>query len=132
MIDHLMTFESEAAAKADPVVGSYYANGKWRSDVCIADVFVWAPASNSISTDPNGSPYVIRQRYDTNWRMIIAKAASDPSLSSLPSCHLVTDREAAAAGRPFILQSILSEAQLAELNLEPTFAGSSYPFSKRY
>jgi len=68
MIDHLMTFASEAAAKADPVVGSYFANGEWRSDICVAGVFVWAPASNSIGTDPNGTPYVVRQSYDTNWR----------------------------------------------------------------
>jgi hypothetical protein len=103
MIDHLMTFESEAAAKADPVVGIYFVNGEWRSDVCVVDVFVWSPASNTIGTDPNGSPYVVRQSYDTNWRMIIAKATPDPSLSSRPSCHLVTDREAAAAGKAIYL-----------------------------
>jgi hypothetical protein len=130
MIDHLMTFANEDAAKADPVVGSYFMNGEWRSDICVAGVFVWAPASNTIGTDPNGNPYVVRHAYDANWRVIIAKAAPDPSLSSLPSCHLVADREAAAAGRPFILQSILGDAQLAELALEPTFAGSTYPFGK--
>jgi hypothetical protein len=130
MIDHLMTFANEEAAKADPVVGSYFANGEWKSDICVPGVFVWAPASNTIGTDPNGNSYVVRRAYDANWRVIIAKAAPDPSLLSLPSCHLVADREAAAAGRPFILQSILGEAQLAELALEPMFAGSSYPFGK--
>jgi hypothetical protein len=130
MIDYLMTFASEAAAKADPIVGSYFVDGQWRSDICVADVFVWVPASNTIGTDPNGTPYVVRQAYDTNWRVIIAKPAPDPSLSLLPSCHLVADRDAAAAGRPFILQSILSEVQLAGLALEPTFAGSSYPFGQ--
>jgi hypothetical protein len=130
MIDHLMTFANEEAAKADPVVGSYFANGEWKSDICVPGVFVWAPASNTIGTDPNGNSYVVRRAYDANWRVIIAKAAPDASLLSLPSCHLVADREAAAAGRPFILQSILGEAQLAELALEPMFAGSSYPFGK--
>jgi hypothetical protein len=130
MIDHLMTFANEEAAKADPVVGSYFANGEWKSDICVPGVFVWAPASNTIGTDPNGNSYVVRRAYDGNWRVIIAKAAPDASLLSLPSCHLVADREAAAAGRPFILQSILGEAQLAELALEPMFAGSSYPFGK--
>jgi hypothetical protein len=130
MIDHLMTFTNEEAAKADPVVGSYFVNGEWRSDICVAGVFVWAPAGNTVGTDPNGTSYIVRHAYDTKWRVIIAKGTPDPSLSSLPSCHLVTDREAAAAGLPFILQSILSEAQLAELALEPTFAGSSYPFGK--
>jgi len=130
MIDHLMTFANEEAAKADPVVGSYFANGEWKSDICVPGVFVWAPASNTIGTDPNGNSYVVRRAYDANWRVIIAKATPDASLLSLPSCHLVADREAAAAGRPFILQSILGEAQLAELALEPMFAGSSYPFGK--
>ncbi|MFZ0836065.1 MAG: hypothetical protein WAM77_01315 [Xanthobacteraceae bacterium] len=125
-----MTFANEEAAKADPVVGSYFANGEWKSDICVPGVFVWAPASNTIGTDPNGNSYVVRRAYDANWRVIIAKAAPDASLLSLPSCHLVADREAAAAGRPFILQSILGEAQLAELALEPMFAGSSYPFGK--
>jgi hypothetical protein len=130
MIDHLMTFVSEEAAKADPIVGSYFTNGEWRPDICVAGVFVWAPASNTIGTDPNGNSYVVRHAYDTNWRVIIAKAALDPSLSALPACHLVADRDAAAASRPFILQSILGETQLAELALEPMFAGSSYPFGK--
>jgi hypothetical protein len=130
MIDHLMTFANEEAAKADPVVGSYFANGEWKSDICVPGVFVWAPASNTIGTDPNGNSYVVRRAYDANWRVIIAKAVPDASLLSLPSCHLVADREAATAGRPFILQSILGEAQLAELALEPMFAGSSYPFGK--
>jgi hypothetical protein len=130
MIDHLMTFANEEAAKADPVVGSYFANGEWKSDICVPGVFVWAPASNTIGTDPNGYSYIVRRAYDANWRVIIAKAAPDASLLSLPSCHLVADREAATAGRPFILQSILGEAQLAELALEPMFAGSSYPFGK--
>jgi hypothetical protein len=130
MIDHLMTFANEEAAKADPVVGSYFANGEWKSDICVPGVFVWAPASNTIGTDPNGNSYIVRRAYDANWRVIIAKAAPDASLLSLPSCHLVADREAATAGRPFILQSILGEAQLAELALEPMFAGSSYPFGK--
>lgn len=130
MIDHLMTFASEADARDDPVVGTYFVDGQWRSDICVAGVFVWMPASNTIGTDPNGTPYVVRQSYDANWRVIIAKAAPDPSLTSLSSCHLVADREGAAAGRPFILQSILSEAALADLALEPMFAGSNYPFGK--
>jgi hypothetical protein len=71
MIDHLMTFANEEAAKADPVVGSYFANGEWKSDICVPGVFVWAPASNTIGTDPNGNSYVVRRAYDANWRVII-------------------------------------------------------------
>lgn len=46
----------------------------------------------------------------------------------LTSCHLVTDRDAGKAGQPFVLQSVLTDAQLAALMIQPLFAGSNYPF----
>lgn len=130
MIDHLMTFATEAAAKADPVVGTYNINGVWRGDCCIPNVFVWSPASNTTNgTDPiTGQPIIMRHAYDTNWRIIISKPTQDAALSALASCHLVTNRDAANAGQPFVIQSVLTDVQLAALAIEPTFAGSSYPF----
>lgn len=115
MIDHLMTFASEAAAKADAVVGTYVGgDGSWRGDICIPNVAVTVTATG--------------QPFDSSWRIVIAKPTQDAALSALSSCHLVTDRDAAAAGQSFILQSVLSTAQLAALTLSPVFAGSNYPF----
>lgn len=120
MIDHLMTFTSEDAAKTDPVVGQYYipavidSPGGWRGDVCLPGVQITITSTGAV--------------YDSNWRIIIALPIQNATLSALSSCHLVTDRDAANAGQPFIRQSILSDTQLSLLTLSPTFAGSNYPF----
>lgn len=135
MIDHLMTFASEAAAKADPVVGQYYTApgpngpGGWRGDCCIPNVFVWQPSADTTVTDPStGFVSTVHHPFDTNWRVIIARLSADPALTALASCHLVTDRDAAAVGQPFVVQSVMTQAQLNTLALSPTFAGSAYPF----
>jgi len=134
MIDHVMTFASEVAAKADPVVGSYWiddgrGSGAWRSDCCIPNVFVWRRADETSMLLPDGSASVVRHPYDDNWRIAIARPQLDPALCSSPACHLVTDGDAAAAGQAFVLQSVLSVADLATLALEPVFAGSNYSLS---
>jgi hypothetical protein len=135
MIDHLMTFATEADAKADPVVGAYWivdagsqGGGVWRPDICIPGVTVWNPAQDVTTTDANGFPLITHTPIDSNWRIIVALGQQSPALSALPQCHIVADRDAAVAGRPFILQTALSQAQLSALMLEPTFAGSNYPF----
>lgn len=133
MIDHLMTFASETSAKADPVVGQYWTDdgqggGSWRGDCCIPGVFVWRPADQEIVTLPDGGTSSIRHRYDDNWRLVIAHLQPNPTLCASPACHLVTDRDATAAGQPFVLQSVVSPTELATLALEPVFAGSNYPF----
>lgn len=128
MIDHLMTFASEAEAKADPVVGQYFTTvdtwSGWRGDCCIPGVFAWSPADN---TEVNGE--VVRQPYDTNWRILISEPEANSELMASGFCHLVTDREAAVDGQPFILQTILTDAELNSIALEPTFLGSAYPYS---
>lgn len=141
MIDHLMTFASEAAAKADAVVGQYWisdgqGHAAWRGDCCIPNVFVWAPASNTTVTgvDGNGNPITstVRHAYDSNWRIIISKPVKDAALAASANCHLVADRDAAARGLPFVLQTVLTDAQLNALAIEPTFAGSAYPFGQAH
>jgi hypothetical protein len=132
MIDHLMTFADEARARTDAVVGQYFSNGAWRSDCCIANVFVWVPADETTvsASDGNGNTITttVRQPYDANWRLVIARPQPDAALTAHPACHLVTDRDAAMAGQTFVIQSVLSEVELAALALEPVFAGASYPF----
>lgn len=87
-------------------------------------MFVWAPALNT--TDGNGNTF--RSPYDSLWRINIALPTRNAALCALAACHLVTDRDAANAGLPFVLQSVLTNAQLASLMIEPLFAGSNYPF----
>lgn len=138
MIDYLLAFASEAIAKADPIVGSYWTldglsdiAGSWRGDVCIPGVFVWAPTLDIITTDPiTGFSIINHTPYDNQWRIVIALPQQDMSLSGSEACELVADRDAANKGLPFILQSNLSDSDLEQLLLEPVFAGSNYPFGK--
>lgn len=138
MIDHLMAFGDEAAAQADPVVGTYYtppsgqSPGGWNLSCCIPNLFVWAPAGDTTSqvTGPGGQQInvVTHHAYDSLWRVNIALPAKSAALCALASCHLVTDRDAANAGQSFVLQSVLTDLQLAALMIQPLFAGSNYPF----
>ena len=137
MIDHLLAFTDEPTARADPVVGLYFrsdgkSGGSWDLSCCVPGLFVWAPAADTTSqvTGPGGQQVnvVTHHAYDSLWRVNIALPAKNAALCALPSCHLVTDRDAASAGKPFVLQSVLTDAQLAALMIQPTFAGSNYPF----
>jgi hypothetical protein len=117
MIDHVLAFADEASAKADPIVGQYWLGGEggwWRGDVCIPGAQVVVAATGAF--------------YDGLWRIVIAKDAEDQELAASPACHLIADRNAAAAGQPFIIKSKLTPAELALLILQPVFAGSDYPF----
>src|SRR5262249_15106898 len=119
MIDHVLAFLDETSAQADPIVGQYWTGGGegagyWRGDVCIPGVQGIVAAT--------GAPY------DGLWRIVIARDTQDQDLTASPACHLITDRNAAAAGQPFVIKSNLTPAELAPLILQPVFAGSNYPF----
>lgn len=110
MIAHLIRFDSEAAAKADPVCGAYWhdatadAPGTWRPDVCIAGVTVWPAA------DPaHPLPY---------WYLWIASAAVIAALRDHPAMVMVVDW----AG-PALVASPLTPAQLLQYEISTVFAG---------
>lgn len=140
MFDHLMNFADEATAKADPVVGRYWladpdlpAGGAWRGDVCIPGLAVYQVTGTQAVTDPTtGQTYQqdIRQPYP-GWWIAIALPALDPALQADAGCVLITDRGKAAAGEPgwqlYAAPSVTPQ-DLAATRVEPTFAGSNYPF----
>lgn len=133
-IDYIVAFASESAAQADPVVGQYWtaptadSPGGWRQDICIPGLFVWLPSADVTGTAPDGSSYVTHTPYDALWRMAISLRQRNAALDAHVATHLVTDRDAANAGRAFVLQSALTNAQLSSLMFQPTFAGANYPF----
>lgn len=136
MIDHLLAFASESDAKADPIVGAYWhgdgqGGGSWDMSCCIPSLSVWAPSADvTTTTTINGQTYslVTHTPYDSLWRINIALPSRSAALCALSSCHLVADRDLAAQGKPFLLQSVLTADELAALMIAPLFAGSSYPF----
>jgi hypothetical protein len=125
IIDHLMRFDTEDAAKADPVVGAYFSpadsegSGAWRGDVCIPNVSVYALDGE------NHVPF-------SGWYVVIALPALSEALRDIPgnACRLIADRDAADRGERFMryVAADLSPGDLASAHVEPLFAGSGYPF----
>lgn len=137
MIDHLIKFTSEAAAIADSVLGRYYITSPdgagWRGDCVISGVLVWQPTADTTSTDTDGNTIVTHHPItDANgnpyWYVMIALPELSAELQAHPGMVLVTDRDKANAGEPFVLASPLGQADLATYMLQPCFAGSGYPF----
>lgn len=139
MIDHLINFSDEVTAQADPVVGKYYTPasddgpGGWRGDCCIAGVSVYSVTGTTTVTDPDtGATYQqeIRRPFP-GWFIDIALGALDPALRALPGCILIADRDKAAVNDPTFLlytQPGITQDELNAAHVEPTFAGSKYPF----
>lgn len=118
-IDHVMKFASEAEAKADPVVGTYWQAsnaddpGSWDTSICIPNQNVTQISTASVL------PY---------WYISIARSEIDPVLRDHVACVLITDREAALRGAQFVLFTSLPADQLGDYSIQPVPAGSNYPF----
>lgn len=127
MIDYLMQFKSEDAAKADPVVGKYWSadDNSWDLATVIAGPFLWNPADDIVSVvhGPGDEvwPYSKRVPFDKNWYILIGLAEENEALEDEPSCALAIVRESGD-----ILQSTFTTLQLSFLHLEPLFSGSGW------
>jgi hypothetical protein len=114
MIDHILKFETEAAAKAalPQFVGD---EGQWDGSRTIPNVSV-------ITADEETLP---------GWWIAIGLTALSEELRSLPddACRLITDRYAAEAGQPFVLylSHSVDPGLIATARVSPVFAGSRYP-----
>lgn len=122
MIDHLIRFDSEADALADPVLAPYRSGAVFDQSRVIAGVKVWQPANDTVDGD------VVSHDYLPYFYLMIGLPALDEALRNHPACMLVADRDKANAGEPFVVYSPLPIEALAEYALEPSFAGSGYPF----
>lgn len=118
MIDYLFAFTDEATAKADQTIGSYWhSSDGWSPDICISGL--------QITVISTGAPY------DTLWRLMVSLVARNATLDNHSARELVVDRDLANQGAgmsQFILLSNLPLTSLSSLQLQPTFAGSNYPF----
>lgn len=139
MIDHLIRFNSEAAAIA--ALPQFYntwteevineetqevfpvEKSSWDTSRCLPNVKVWRPQDDIVSTDEGGNE-LRTHVYLPYWYIIISLPERDQSLS----CMLITDREKAIAGEPFILHSLIPAENLNDYEMAPLFAGCRYPF----
>lgn len=127
MIDHLLRYPDEATAMA--ALPTYVSEGSepgtrlWDLTCVIPDVRAYRIAGTEAVDDGEGGTYAREIReYLSGWYIIIARAERDPTLGG-ESCVLIGDRETGA-----VLHAITTPEDLATLYLEPTFAGSNYPF----
>lgn len=127
MIDHLLRFPDEAVAMA--ALPAYVRNGiepgsrLWDLTCVIPDVRAYRVNGTESVEDGLGGAYEHEIRaYLPGWFTIIARPERDPALEG-EACVLIGDRETGA-----VLHTITTPEDLATLYLEPTFAGSAYPF----
>lgn len=140
IVDYIFGFPSEAAAIADPQVGTFYREeagvGAWDGSCCIPNlsVTVLGTGQPTTVTNQDGSTQTVpgpNAPLDALWRIAIARRGRDASLEQSVELEIVADRDAANAGAPlatYILRSSVPIANLAALVASPQFAGSNYVY----
>lgn len=87
MIDHLIRFNSEAEAIADPVVGQYSSEeGRWRGDCCFPGQMVWKTEDNTTDEDGNAITHPLPY-----WHITISLPQVSTELRNHSSCMIVWD-----------------------------------------
>ena len=127
MIDYLLRFPDEAAAlaalPAHTIEGIEPGARLWDTSCVIPNVRAYRVNGTEAAEDGMGGTYEREVRdYLPGWYIIIARPERDPALEG-EACVLIGDRETGA-----VLYTITTPEDLATLYLEPTFAGSDYPF----
>ena len=138
-IDYIMHFPDEATAQADPVVGKYYyppddrGPGGWMGHNTIPNVQLWQPADDTYETvtrPDGGESTIVHHKFFPGFFLLIALMQQDPALDAHTAMQIVADREASAADLDWVIASVYTQAELDTMALQPTFAGSIYPFHK--
>lgn len=127
MIDYLLRYPDEAGAM-DALPG--FALGgidpgarEWDASCVIPAVAIYRATGTETVEDGAGGSFEREIRaYLPGYYVIIARPAHDAALEG-DACVLIADR---AAGT--VLHTITTPEDLATLRVEPTFAGSAYPF----
>ena len=145
MLDHLLRFPSRADAGAAlaPLNLATEQDGQWilADNVCLN---IGGPNDESIRvgtqrvewdfSDPENPVQTQPEVLIPGWYCIVADSLVNESVRDLPDnvCRLIANREAAIAGDPnFILYTapdLTPETMASVAFVEPTFAGSQYPF----
>lgn len=145
MIDHLLRFTDRNAASqalaAINLARETEDGGAFAPSVCLN---VGGPDDESLCvgtqraewdfSDPENPVQIQAEVLIPGWYCIVADTLVNESVRDLPdnACRLITNREAAIAGDPdFILYTapdLTPETMTSVAFVEPTFAGSQYPF----
>lgn len=128
MIDHLLKFETEAAAKA--ALPAYVIDDQWDGSRTIPGLSIITTEAVWDMTDPEAPVLVTPEQRLPGWWIAIGLTELSATLRDLPgnACRLITSREAAAAGQPFVLYAApdADPQIIATATVSPVFSGSSY------
>ena len=125
MIDYIIWHSTAEAALSDPLLAAWrQGEGGWDTSRVIPAVCIYRVTGTEVATFENGviMETEIRAPLDGHY-MVLALDARDAALDAAPQVMLIADRESGV-----ILHAITTAEDLATLHVEPTFAGSSYPF----
>jgi len=127
MIDHLLVFANEAAARAAvPQFGMVDEDGGWHwNGSNVMPVRAYVPGEYTQHDD--GTVTVIRAEVDVpGYRIWVALNAYDTTLTGL---EIACDRDALSRGEPWLLFSAVPAERMAAVKLSPMYAGADYVFS---
>jgi hypothetical protein len=127
MIDHLLVFANEAAARAAvPQFGMVDEDGCWHwngSNVMPVRAFIPGEYVNH----DDGTVTVIRAEVNVpGYRIWVALDAYNATLTGL---EIACDRDALNRGKPWLLFSAVPAQGMAMVKLSPMYAGANYQFS---
>lgn len=123
MVDHLLTFASEAAAHTalDPL--GYGSSGTiWDTSRCIPNVAI-VTAEAVFSNGVLVTPAVVKP----NWWIMVSLPSLDSTLQGLSgSISAIFDRDAGT--RVFVTPNVIRAIALSSIRIAPVFCGSQYTF----
>lgn len=124
MIDHLIRFDSEADAIADPIVGAYWSEeGGWRGDCCFPGQKVRRPEDDTVAIDPeSGTEYAVTHPLPY-WYITICLSDVSEGLRNHTTCMMVWDLAANSH-----VHSAIPVETFNEFRLSPVPAGRHYFF----
>lgn len=127
MIDHLLVFADEAAARAAvPQFGMVDEDGDWHwNGSNVMPVRAYIPGEYVNHAD--GTVTVIRADVNVpGYRIWVALPEYDATLTGL---EIACDRDALNRGEPWLLFSAVPVQRMAMVKLTPMYAGADYQFS---
>ena len=120
--DYFCLYASQAAAQADPVVGTYWhpatsdGPASWDQSRTFPGVKVVTPSAivNGISAL-------------TGWWIVVSSAGDNAALDGDTACVMKLNRDVASKGGAFVAAATLTGAGRTNLTFSPVPAGSAYP-----
>jgi hypothetical protein len=133
MFDHLLTFETEDAAKAAlPSYGSEVdGTWNWNESACLPNVAIVLSDAVWDYSDPESPVEVSPRETFPGWHIVVSLPQRSAELEGLPgnACRLVASRALMGTGEFLVYTAPdLDLGIVSSARIDPVFAGAEYPF----